>query len=59
MKISTRKLWIFEDEITHVVDLWFKGTIEGYALEFSVEYHQSLTGSLKEFKKEPCISLIY
>ena len=40
--------------MTQASEFWYKGAIEGYALEFVVDCHQSLTKELEYFKKGLC-----
>ena len=41
----------YDNKLTRVFNLWYKCVIEGYALDFVVECHWSLTKALKFVKK--------
>jgi hypothetical protein len=41
-----------------VVDFWYQGAVEGYALEFAIECHQCLPKALKFFMRGPRRKLI-
>jgi hypothetical protein len=47
-------IYTYDHELTGEIDFWFNDVVEGYALGFSLECHQSLTKALDFFNKGPC-----